>query len=218
MLQLDKVVSPSMNIETVSDVFYARTRKRYLYNITAIENIPSIMQIGIVCFDDACKIKHNSIAINNVQQRRAQKRVTNGLRLHQYANLYFSCRNPMMYYRKDIADSICVLAVDASVLDIEDCVVSDMNAAKDLVRFYPAYEGVGILDFEKIYARSWIHDGNPLETQNHKAIKCAEVLIPYSIPSSFIRGAYVVSEKAKEKLEAAGFDRKIVVSPDAFFH
>ena len=133
--------------ESVADVYYARIGKSYLYNITAIENIPSIMRRGIICYDSARKLQHNSIAMNDVQARRALKGVPNGLRLHQYANLYFTYHNPMMYKRQNIAETICVLALSASVLDIEDCVVSDMNAAADLVRFYPAYEGIGVLDF-----------------------------------------------------------------------
>ena len=73
--------------ESVADVYYARIGKSYLYNITAIENIPSIMRRGIICYDSARKLQHNSIAMNDVQARRALKGVPNGLRLHQYANL-----------------------------------------------------------------------------------------------------------------------------------
>ncbi len=121
-----------------------------------------------------------------------------------------------MYKRKEIAEILCVLLVSASVLDIPDCVISDRNAAAYLARFYPAAEGVGTLDFEKVFARSWIHDSD-IETRNHKAIKCAEILIPQSIPYSYVVSAYVVSKDAQKKLEEVGFDKGISVVPEAFF-
>lgn len=206
-----------MEIETVSDLFYARTRKRYLYNITAIANIPSIIQHGIVSHDSAQRFQHNSIAMTDVQERRSLIKVPNGLRLHQYANLYFTYHNPMMYKRKELSEALCVLAVSAAVLNIDECVVSDMNAAASLVRFYSAAEGIGVLDFDMVFAEYWVHPGDIIKTHNHKAIKCAEILVPFAIPFSYIDGAYVVSQKSKEALESTGFNKRIVVRPSVFF-
>ena len=50
-----------------------------------------------------------------------------------------------------------------------------------------------------------------------KSIKCAEVLVPHEVPYNFIVCAAVVSEQAKHKLEAIGFDKEIVVKPGLFF-
>ena len=97
-----------------ADVFYNRTGRKYVYNITSIENVPSIIESGILCFNLAGKIPHNSIAIPTVQDRREQVTIPNGLKLHSYANLYFDYNNPMLYKRKDVADNLCVLAVSAS--------------------------------------------------------------------------------------------------------
>lgn len=206
-----------MEIQSIADVFFARTNRNCLFNITAIENTPSIIQRGILCHHSAEKLPHYSIAMSDVQSRRARVHIPNGLRLHQYANLYFSCRNPMMYKRKEIAETLCVLLVSSSVLDIPNCIVSDMNAATDMARFYPAAEGIGTIDFERIFSRYWIHD-NENETRIHKAIKCAEILIPHSIPFSYVVSAYVVSKDAQRKLKNAGFDKEIKVYPEAFFH
>ena len=206
-----------MEIESVEELFYARTKRRCLFNITAIENIPSIMQHGIVSYDLAKKLPHRSIAIEDVQERRSKRSVTNGPRLHQYANLYFTYHNPMMYKRRGVADTICVLAISASVLDIEDCVVSDMNAAASLARFYPAAEGIGVLDFVKIFATNWNYPDDKIRTRSHRAIKCAEILIPNVIPFSFIAGAYVVSEDSNRVLEEMKFPQRIIVKPSVFF-
>ena len=41
--------------------------------------------------------------------------------------------------------------------------------------------------------------------------------MPYEVPYDFVVCAAVVSEQAKRKLEAVGFDKEIVVKPGLFF-
>lgn len=200
----------------VSDAFKKRTKRKCIYNITAIENIPSIMENGILCYDAVRKLPHCSIAINTVQERRERVIIPNGLRLHRYANLYFDYNNPMLYKRKDMAEKICVLAVDTSVLNDPNCIISDRNAATDLVKFYPASEGVDQIDFKKVFAQYWTHDDH-YEYLNHKAIKCAEILIPQCVSYEYVVGACVVSDAAVDALLAAGFDKRIVVKPSVFY-
>ena len=72
-----------MKVSDLVRLFQERTGRRGLANITHIGNIPSIMQRGILCHEQARKIKHQSIALESVQDRRDLKRVPNGLRLHQ---------------------------------------------------------------------------------------------------------------------------------------
>jgi hypothetical protein len=200
----------------VSDIFRNRTRHKCVYNITAIDNIPSIIENGILCYDAAKKLLHYSIALNAVQERRERVTIPNGLRLHCYANLYFDYNNPMLYKRKDMAEKICVLAVDTSILNNPSCIFSDRNAATDLVKFYPASEGVNQIDFEKVFAQYWNHD-DPYEHLNHKAIKCAEILIPQCVSYEYIVGAYVVNNVAEQALLATGFDKRIVINPKVFY-
>ena len=199
-----------------SDLYFALTNKRYVYNIMPIENIPSILQHGIVCFEQMRQFPHSSIAMNTVQDRRNQVEIPNGYPLHQYANLYFSFHNPMLYKRQAMAEDLCILALSASVLDIEGCVISDRNAATSLVRFYSPLEGLDQLDFEKIHAQFWT-DPNPLIQREKKAIKCAEILIPHSISPEYIEGAYTASDEAAGLLRLYGFSKRIVVNPGVFY-
>lgn len=201
---------------STADSFYQITKHKHLYNITPLDNIPSIIRNGILCYNTAEKIHHTSIALSDVQSRRKDVQIPGGLKLHDYANLYFTYHNPMLYRRQDQADSLCILALSAEVLNIEDCVVSDRNAATHLVRFYSAEEGIRKLDFDKIYAQSWIH-ADTFEQSNRKAIKCAEVLVPYQVPYEYIVGACVVSEEAANILTAYGFDRQISIKPSVFY-
>jgi len=48
--------------------------------------------------------------MEDVQEKREQKHVPGGLKLHQYANLYFHARNPMLYKRKTEINNLCVAA------------------------------------------------------------------------------------------------------------
>jgi len=196
--------------------YYELTSKKYVYNIMPIENIPSVMRRGIVCYDEMQKIKHTSIALEDVQERRNAVVIPNGKRLHRYANLYFSYNNPMLFRRKEEADHLCILAVSATVLDLDGCVVSDRNAASNLARFYTSDEGLEIINFKVVHDQYWT-DNNPIKHREKSAIKCAEILVPNSLSPELIVGAYVVSEEAKQSLLVNGFDKRIHVNPKVFY-
>ena len=181
-----------------------------------ISNIPSVIENGILSFQRTKSISHTSIALTAVQERRDQVVIPNGQRLHNYANLYFTYRNPMMYRRKNEAENLCVLAIDLSVLEIPGCVLSDRNASAFLAKFYSPEDGFDCIDFGLVYARDW-NDPDPYEYAKKKAIKCAEILVPNCVPYQYIKGAYVLNEDAKLRLENIGFDKKIVVNSSAFY-
>ncbi len=204
------------------ELFWRITGKKALGNITHIDNIPSIMQHGILCHELVQKLKHQSIALEKVQDRRHRKRVPNGLLLHQYACLYFSPRNPMMFYRKCHTEiykleDLCVLSVSPRVLNIDGTVISDGNASSSITRFYEAEEGLQSIDFETVYAKWW-NSEDVFEKEEKKRVKCAEVLVPYSIPYDLVTGAVVPTKSTEEALRLRGFDKRIVVSPNVFFY
>ena len=97
-------------------------------NITLIENVVSILQHGIVSSVEAAKLPHGSVALQGVQDKRDAKRVPGGLALHEYANVYFHARNPMMYRRQDEAPRLCVLRISTEILSIQGAVITDQNA------------------------------------------------------------------------------------------
>lgn len=200
----------------VSDAYTMRTGREYLYNIMPLKNIPSVITYGILCYERVVALQHESVAMEEVQSKRARVIVPNGLPLHRYANLYFDYRNPMMYKRKDMASELCILGVRNKVLDWQGCVVTDSNAASHYAHFMSPADGLKGIDFGRVYARSWVHD-DPYEKWRHKVQKCAEILIPEVVPYSEIVAACVWSDETKSQLVKLGFDKPIVVAPDAFF-
>ncbi len=199
-----------------SELLVQMTKQTGLYNIQAIENIPSIMKYGLLSNEKAKHIKHASIAMQEVQDIRNDVCVPNGLKLHQYANVYFDPRNPMLSAKRDVNEEICILKFDRVIIDMHGVVVSDMNASSAYATFYPPEEGLRRIDFGLVFANYWTDD-NYFEYRRKKSIKCAEVLVPREIPYKYVISAAVISSVAKERLADLGFDRPIEVCPKIFF-
>src|SRR5262245_22935590 len=187
-----------------------------LHCIMPMANIGSVMAEGILSYERAARLAHHSVAMQPVQDRRDRKQVPGGLKLHQYANLYFHARNPMLFKRKSEAGSLCILQVSTEVLGLAGTVISDQNAASDYVRFLHPRQWK-LLDFEAIYAMDWRHPDDQIAYWRHRAKKCAEVLVPGCVDSRFLIGAHAVDEPAKGRLAEYGFTLRVTVSPVLFF-
>jgi hypothetical protein len=181
-----------------------------------LENIPSVLTLGILSNERAEKIPHYSVALEIVQERRDLKHVPGGLKLHQYANLYFHARNPMLYKRKDAAATLCVLRISTEVRHIKDVVITDRNASSDYVRFLHPSQAA-LLDYDAIFASDWRHANDPIAYYRHRSQKCAEILVPHCVEPKFLAGAYVVSEETASNLRSLGFGLPITVNPEMFF-
>lgn len=190
-----------------------------LHYVTPIKNLESIMSRGILSHRLAKKMPHDSVAMEEIQTRRAKKVVPGGRRLHEYANLYINARNKMMsklvfqFGDKDF----CVLRVATEVLDLPGVVVTDQNASSNYALFEPAPRGMRIVDSNLVFARSWKHPENVIEEFRHGSVICAEVLVPDRIDAEFLLGLYVSCQEAKTKVTAAGVGLQVRVNPDLFF-
>lgn len=185
-----------------------------LHCIMPIGNIPSVLARGILSHEAATKLRHHSVAMQPIQDKRDKKTVHGGLRLHQYANLYFHARNPMLSVRRH--EDICVLRISASVLNLPGIVITDENAASNYVRFFGLAQWRS-LDFDDIYARDWTHPNDQRRGWKHKSRKCAEVLVPHKVLPNMLLGAYVVDEAARARLNQTGFTLTVIVDADFFF-
>lgn len=193
-----------------------RDELQELHYITPICNVPSIMQHGILSHVRAERLRHQSVAMQEVQDRRAPKSVPGGRPLHEYVNLYICGRNPMLYKRLDQREQICVLAVSTDVLDLPDVVITDRNAGADYPQFRPAPDGLAIVDRARTFADDWRHP-NQIEYWQRKSAKCAEVLVPDRVDPRFVRSAYVSCEKTKVSLEALNTGLAVRIHKHLFF-
>lgn len=181
-----------------------------------IANVPSVMTHGILSYERAAMLQHSSVAMQEVQDLRDNVQIPGAQRLHKYANLYFYARNPMMYKRHAQMNTLCVLRISVTVLDLTGVVLTDQNAASKWVRFLGRNQ-IGAIDFDKVFADDWRHPDDQIAYWRHKSIMCAEVLVPDQIGPEFIQGAYVCSAAAETSLRSLGFTRNVVVNPRLFF-
>jgi hypothetical protein len=184
--------------------------------ISPIENLDSILKVGILSHERARKVQHQSVAMDEVQARRSLVVIPGGMPLHHYANLYFHGRNPMLYKLQGRHQSLCVLRVKPDVLDLSGVVIADCNASSDYVRFGKPPDALDRIIKEQVFAEYWTHD-DPIEQMRRKSIKCAEILVPGRVDSQYIFGAYVSCEQSKEAVLAVAPTIEVVVTPRFFF-
>ncbi|HEX5495345.1 MAG TPA: DUF4433 domain-containing protein [Mycobacteriales bacterium] len=187
-----------------------------LHYITPIANLRSIMERGILSHRHATMVDHISIADANVQNRRKGKRISKGLMLHEYANVYFDARNPMMYKRRIHQAQIVVIRINPDILDIPGTVIADGNAAADATRFDPSPGGLVKLDEERVYA-TWWTDPDPWAYFEKKRQRCAEVLVPGVIPSEFLTGCYACENGVLRHCRTAAPELAVEVNSYVFF-
>lgn len=189
---------------------------REFHCIMPIANVASVMKYGLLSYERAKKLKHRSVAMPDIQELRDKVRIPGGRGLHHYANLYLDARNPMLFKRKNEADTLCVLRISTQACHIEGAVFADRNASSRYVRFM-ALNQIDSLDLEAIYSRDWRHPDDEIAYFRHKSQKCAEFLVPDELPPGFIKGAYVVNISAKRFLQNTGFTLPIDINADMFF-
>jgi hypothetical protein len=184
--------------------------------IMPMGNIASVLQHGVLSYERAAQLPHRSVALQPVQDRRDKKHVPGGLKLHQYANLYFHARNPMLHKRLAEVADLCVLRVSTEVLALPGTVITDQNAASDYVRFLAPAQWQ-LMAWDDIFALDWRHPGDQIAYWRHKSRKCAEILVPHRVDVQYVSGAYVVDAAAQVRLAGLGCTLPIVINPVLFF-
>ena len=223
-----------------------RDEIKELQYITHIDNIPSILCLGILNHKKAQCVVPKTVSDEEVQARRANRIIPNGLHLHQHANLYFCARNAMLYtitHQRDIpcesfqnktsplfpehaiphqsaipCEELAVIRIAPAVLDLPDVIITEINAAADIEpRWHAVANGLPKLDAGKIYVHSWNHP-DPREKRRLKQHMMAEALVPHQVHPEYISGAYVVSQAVADNLsQAAPTLENIMVLPYMFF-
>jgi ssDNA thymidine ADP-ribosyltransferase, DarT len=173
-----------------------------LYYLAPIQSVPSILEHGILSHNRAAKLPHVDISMAVIQDRRAKKSVPGGLRLHDYANLYFNARNKMMSKKRPEHDRICVLCVSPEVLHLPGAVVADQNASSDYALFLQSPAGLQKLHEQEVFVRSWKCAGDQIREWILGSIVCAELLIPHRVDPTFIQRAYVLDSSAARTFTA----------------
>lgn len=143
------------------------------------------------------------ISMNEVQVRRAQRRLTiddTDYELHEFVPFYFNSRNPMLYRRRNIQNELVVLCVDPEIINRELTVFTDGNAANGPTQFY---RGEGMLEnvpFELTTSGSWNHENENVKRENVRKM-CAEVLAYPSVEIDAIKHIACPNEAMRQYVE-----------------
>ncbi|ABX13054.1 DarT ssDNA thymidine ADP-ribosyltransferase family protein [Nitrosopumilus maritimus] len=196
---------------------YTPDLSQYLFYITHIDNIPSMLQNGILSHDQIVKqkLEYTSIYDSDIVSSRREK-TANGKSLWYFANLYFQPRNPMLYRvtMEKSPDCIAVVAVDKKILTTPNTIITDGNAANGPTHFYPNTEFKTIeRQINRITSLQWWTDSNATKRQI-----MAECLVPERIPPEFIRAIYVSNHTLADEIRnSMSSSISIIPEPSMFF-
>lgn len=189
----DSNISQSKNIDMARKIGIEG-----LYYITHFDNIPSILKWGILSHTMVQKkgINYAQVYNPNIVNNRSSITIE-GKSLWEFANLYFQPRNAMLYSLKDKKGEIAIICIKKDILKKRNAYITTGNAASRESKIFPIQEGRNHLPKirDEIDKDWWkVEDGS-------KRKMMAELLVAESVPSNYIQGIYVASDKAREKLE-----------------
>lgn len=185
-----------------------------LFYITHVENLPSILQRGILSHAqiEAKNIPCKAIYDTEIVSNRKAKPTPDRGSLWDYANLFFQPRNPMMYRVVHHAgkSELAVIGVTPDVLDANGVWVTDGNAANGPTSFYRTSEGLKVIrnQWPIIQAEYWRSD------DGSKRKIMAECLVPEAISPDHIHTIFVADQEAKARAESILGPCKVPVVPE----
>jgi hypothetical protein len=196
-----------------------KLKVKNLYYITHVNNIPSILERGVLSHDlvKAEGIHPMAIYDEDIISSRKNKTTPDGKSLWSYANFYFQPRNPMLFRvtcEKSI-DNIAVIALRADVLNQQGTLVTDGNAASGPSMFYSPSQLSNVLSRigKQLDEKYWS------EQDGSKRKIMAEILVPDKASPEFIESIYVanydVCDKVRQLIQTSSLP--IIPQPEMFF-
>ncbi|OOX29516.1 hypothetical protein BJL85_15760 [Vibrio parahaemolyticus] len=158
---------------------------RYAYHFTHIDNLPSIIESGLLSTNEKQKngIEHTDVANSSIQERRSKMIVTCGPGgvVHDYVPFYFAKRTPMLLNivkSKNVDQELVVfLAVPIDKVTERNTVFSEASANTTVPpQFHSKPKHLSKLNWDVIDCWKWTYsDGNS------KHEKMAEMLVHQKI-------------------------------------
>ncbi len=191
------------------------------YHITHISNLESILKRGLYSHDQVrkCKILPSIVYDRDIVEWRGYIPTARRKSLHEYVNLYFNPRNPMMYRvkvheRRDVA----VVQVNSRVLDRKDVLLADGNAAANATAFHPVDMKTLAQLRQQVDRESWNDPDEAVKKENKRKMM-AECLVPEHVPPTMIEAVHVVDRRSADRVMQllSGTGIRLIVNPHMFF-
>lgn len=193
---------------------------KYIFHFTDARNLDSIIKYGLLCTNEKNKqgIKHQNIANQTIQERRATMDVTAGPggKVHDYVPFYFSSINPMLLtllnHKNCDQNLIVYLCVKIDRLDKDDAVFTSTSANTAVPpTFYDDPSHLDDLDWDLIFSRRW-----KMESDEDKHKKMAEALIHTKISISEIDAIVVYNDGIKKAVKQV-FEKNGIKAPEILY-
>lgn len=181
-----------------------------LWHMCHRDNIKSILQYGILSYSQAKNlVNYIDISNTDVQSRRESYENIYNRKIHDYSPTYIKIKNPMLYVKKDLREDLCIIEISLSVINDNNFIFSDGNAASSNTKFYNSTKDLVYLPWDVLNAEFW----NDFEDGKRK--KCAEVLIYPVIDSCHIINIHCFSTETLKKISQIHHTAKL--SRNLFF-
>ncbi len=189
--------------DTAKEAAEAFIESNYAYHFTSIENMPSILQNGLLANHQLREqeIGYSNIAKNDIQERREQMVIPGTeLTIHDCVPFYFTNHSPMLLgvINRKLVDQkdLVYMVLKLKVLEREDVYFTDASANTDVPpHFYGNIEDLTKLHWDIINSPKWKYD----DTQRKQ--KMAEVLIPDKVSAWQLSYFVVFDEEARDRLQ-----------------
>jgi len=176
---------------------------KYIYHMSHIDNLNSILQNGLISYNQALDLKHIDISNRDVNIRRTVIEPIFNKQIHSYVPFYFNPRNAMLYARREIQNNLVVLAIDRILIYHETSLFTDGNAAAKNTKFFNDLHELKTLNWKCINAKYWT------DCLDGKRIKMAEVLIVDIVEPKYIKKIYCNNYVLKQYVESLLQDNSI---------
>lgn len=171
----------------------------YLYHMTHIDNLESILAHGILSHDN--KFKQVDISNQEVNSRRKNIEPLYHRSIHSYVPFYFNPKNAMLYVQKEKQHDIVILAVNRSLLFAcnnktnKNVIFTDGNASSHETKFYNELPALYNLDWNCIHDEHWTNHNDG------RRIKMSEVLFYDKVPVHNILKIYCNNIHSKIRVD-----------------
>jgi len=194
---------------------------RGLYYITHIDNLPSILERGILCHR---KVEDEKIAFTpiydaSIVANRKERKLPDGRNLWDFVNLYFQPRNAMLYrvvfFSGVNLEDIIIIGLKATILNRKEVFITTGNAASYNTEIHSAKKAREYIKSirEKTDREWWAsEDGSKRELM-------AECLVPDKVDTDDISEIYVPNHNSLRKVKRiCKRNIPIIPEPELFFH
>lgn len=194
-----------------------------LFYITHINNLPSILQHGILSHQQVIDLGLQYTPVYNAEivAHRKGRSTPDGKSLWEYANVYFQPRNPMLYkvLNATSKNEVVILGIKPQILEAKGVFIALGNAAHSLTPLVDVKTGLSIINSEywKILHSDWwkTEDGTKRKIM-------AECLIPQRIPPDAIHSIFTASQSVVERIRSLLSNRlpshvEVLSEPHMFF-